>query len=282
MVKSDSEIYGGFNSPSAIVHTHLIHYFAIHRSPFAMTLASRLHGAWALLIWPLLARSPLPAQSLTVTGRVTLVAQATGRGPANNGNAVIWLTPLKEATRPPEVQNQQAAGRFRLLQKNKRFTPHILVVPVGAVVEFPNNDPFFHNVFSMFDGKRFDLGLYEAGSTRTVTFNKPGVSYIFCNIHPEMSAVVIATGTPYYGVSNAAGGVTISGVPAGRYELHVWAERCLPQVLKALGREVTVSTQSPSLGELRLPESGDLLRKHKNKYGRDYDPTDPSSPYGVQ
>jgi len=195
---------------------------------------------------------------------------------------VVWLTPLKEAARPLEVQKQPAAGRFQLLQKNKRFTPHILVVSVGAVVEFPNDDPFFHNVFSMFDGKRFDLGLYEAGSTRTVTFNKPGVSYIFCNIHPEMSAVVIATSTPYYGVSNAAGEVAISGVPTGRYQLNVWAERCLPQALKALTREVTVSIQSSSLGDLRLPESGDLLSKHKNKYGRDYDPTDPSSPYGVQ
>jgi plastocyanin len=247
-----------------------------------MIVASKHRSAWALLLWPLLARSLLPAQSVTVTGHVTLVPQAAGAGPANNANAVVWLTAPQEGARPLEVQNQPAASRFRLLQKNKRFTPHILVVPVGAVVEFPNDDPFFHNVFSMFDGKRFDLGLYEAGSTRTVTFNKPGVSYIFCNIHPEMSAVVIAINTPYFGVSNAAGQVAISGVPAGRYQINVWAERCLPQTLKALTREVTVSPQFSFMGELRLPESGDLLRKHKNKYGRDYDPTDPSSPYGVQ
>ncbi len=247
-----------------------------------MTLASKRCRACALLLWTLLGRSPLAAQIVTVTGHVTLVAQANGRAAADNANAVVWLTPLPETAGTLEVHNQPAAGRFRLLQKNKRFTPHILVVPVGAVVEFPNGDPFFHNVFSMFDGKRFDLGLYEAGSTRAVTFNKPGVSYIFCNIHPEMSAVVIATGTPYYGASNAAGEVAISGVPVGLYMLNVWAERCLPQALKALGREIAVSTQSSSLGELRLPESGDLLSKHKNKYGRDYDPTDPSSPYGVQ
>ena len=76
------------------------------------------------------------------------------------------------------------------------FTPHILVVPVGSVVRFPNADPFFHNVFSLFDGKRFDLGLYEAGSTKEVTFSREGLSYIFCNIHPEMSAVVISLSTP--------------------------------------------------------------------------------------
>ena len=63
---------------------------------------------------------------------------------------------------------------------------------MGAVVQFPNHDPFFHNVFSLFEGKRFDLGLYEAGSSRNVSFDRPGISYIFCNIHAEMSAVVIA------------------------------------------------------------------------------------------
>jgi hypothetical protein len=162
------------------------------------------------------------------------------------------------------------------VQKNKRFTPHVLVVPVGSVVEFPNLDPFFHNVFSLFDGKRFDLGLYEAGSTRTVRFNAVGISYIFCNIHPEMSAVVVVVKTPYYGISNGLGEVSIRNLPPGRYELNVWHERCLPDTLKAAVREVVVPSDSPSLGEIRLAESGDLLKNHKNKYGRDYET--PSSP----
>ena len=100
------------------------------------------------------------------------------------------------------------------MQRNKSFDPHVLVVPVGSVVAFPNHDPFFHNVFSLFEGKRFDLGLYEAGSTRDVHFDKPGISYIFCNIHPEMSAVVLALDTPYYGVSDPHGQVVIANVPA--------------------------------------------------------------------
>jgi plastocyanin len=105
-------------------------------------------------------------------------------------SAVIWLEPVQAiAPSPP--------GKFTLLQKNKTFTPHLLVVPVGSIVAFPNADPFFHNVFSLFDGKRFDLGLYEAGSTRSVVFSRVGVSYIFCNIHSEMSAVVIALDTPF-------------------------------------------------------------------------------------
>jgi hypothetical protein len=102
------------------------------------------------------------------------------------------------------------------------------------------------------------------------------VSYIFCNIHPEMSAVVIVTKNRYYAISNAAGDVAISDVPAGRYQLNIWHERCLPDALRSLSREVILSPGASSLGELRLPESGDLLSKHKNKYGRDYDPTVPS------
>ena len=115
----------------------------------------------------------------------------------------------------------------RLTQRNKSFEPHLLVMPVGSVVEFPNRDPFFHNVFSLFEGKRFDLGLYEAGSTREVTFSKPGISFIFCNIHAEMSAVIIALDTPYYGVSNHHGDVVIPSVPVGHYTLQSLVRRCV-------------------------------------------------------
>jgi plastocyanin len=241
-----------------------------------MSLAPSRRCCWPLLIWSLAAHPPLLAQGLKVTGHVTLVAPASRGRPADNSNAVVYLTPLEGTAGPPPARIEAASHHFRLVQKNKQFTPHILVVPVGAAVDFPNYDPFFHNVFSLFEGKRFDLGLYEAGATRTVIFNTPGVSYIFCNIHPEMSAVIIVTKYPYYAISNAAGDFAISDVPAGRYRLSIWHERCLPDALKALSREVTISPGSSSLGELRLPESRDLLSKHKNKYGRDYDPTVPS------
>jgi len=221
------------------------------------------------------AHGTLLAQGVVVTGRVRLVpARGQVRDP-DNSNAVVWLTPLDQ-TKSAAARNERAPGRYRLIQKNKQFTPHVLVVPAGAAVEFPNLDPVFHNVFSLFDGKRFDLGLYEAGTTRTVTFREPGVSYIFCNIHPEMSAVVIALTTPYHAISNAVGQFDITNVPNGRYQLNVWHERCLPESLKALSHTVEVSPASFSLDELRLPESSNLLSKHKNKYGRDYDPSPPA------
>jgi len=215
------------------------------------------------------------AQSTTVTGRVEVVRQSKVAA-KDDSNVVVWLTPLSE------VHDLDAAGRaprhLRLVQTGKHFEPHLLVVPVGAAVEFPNKDPFFHNVFSLFEGKRFDLGLYESGSSRTVYFDKPGISYIFCNIHPQMSAVVIALNTPYYVLSNRSGMITIPDVPAGRYTLHVWYEDALPEELNSLTREVTVSETKHSLGAIALTGKGVMQLGHKNKYGRDYDDPDPATP----
>src|SRR5580700_10634513 len=120
------------------------------------------------LLATLLASTSLPAQDLTVKGRVTVTGPANRARPRENADAVIWLTPVGENPDPAVARDQPPAGPYQLLQQGRRFRPHILVVPVGAVVEFPNHDPFFHNVFSLFDGKRFDLGLYETGSTKRV------------------------------------------------------------------------------------------------------------------
>jgi len=232
---------------------------------------------WLLPAVLVLACSSLGAQTVNVKGRVTLET-FKGRA-ANSSDAVIWLNPSNSIAVSPKFPRTAAPARYRLVQKNKRFVPHILVVPLGAVVDFPNDDPFFHNVFSLFDGKRFDLGLYEAGTTRAVTFNSAGVSYIFCNIHPQMSAVVIVTQSPYYAISSASGDFAINSVLPGRYQLNVWHERCLPETLKSLSREVEISPSSFSLGQIRLAESGDLLAKHKNLYGRDYEPPPPTASY---
>ena len=213
----------------------------------------------------------LAAQQVTLTARVTWQKGNRTRDP---GNVVVWLMPEGGAAAPALSPPSQ---KPRLTQKNKSFEPHVLVVPVGSVVEFPNRDPFFHNVFSLFDGKRFDLGLYEAGSSRDVHFDKAGVSYIFCNIHPEMSAVVIAVETPYYGISDSRGQIAIANVPEGRYELRVWYEGAQPDTLKAMEREVNVSESNSTLGVLRLVDYG-VVQAHKNLYGHDYDSSAPDNP----
>jgi plastocyanin len=212
------------------------------------------------------------AQELTVTGKVALEG---GANPSSALATVIWLAPMADS---PPVAPMHAV----LTQKNKAFDPHLLVVTRGSTVDFPNHDPWFHNVFSLFNGKRFDLGLYEAGTSRTVHFDREGVSFIFCNIHPEMSAVVVVIGSPYFATTNKQGDFTIPDVPAGRYMLHVWNESTLPATLQALSREVQLSDSSHSLGTIRVQVTRAASIPHKNKYGQDYEPPSPNNPVYVQ
>jgi len=188
--------------------------------------------------------------------------------------AVVWLMPLAGTQAPPFIPREP----YTLMQKNRTFLPHLLVIPVGAVVHFPNEDPFFHNVFSLFDGKRFDLGLYEAGSSKSVIFSREGVSYIFCNIHPEMSAVVLALSTPLYAVADADDSVVLRGIPAGDYKLRIWIEGVPPAFLDGLSRPLHVANQDLDLGTFTAPIARAKDTMHMNKYGNPYD-THSEAPY---
>ena len=223
-----------------------------------------------VLLFVALAAVCASAQQASLKGHVQLTQN--GRSRANAAMAVVWLTPKGVTLKPPQQDHIP-----QLVQKDKMFHPSLLVIPVGGKVEFPNHDPFFHNVFSLFEGKRFDLGLYESGSTRVVQFDKPGISFIFCNIHEQMSAVVIALATPYYAISDARGDIVIPNVPPGRYELQVFHPAAAPDTLRALTREITVAPGDTSLGAFTVNET-DIAQAHKNKYGRDYDRPDPDSP----
>ena len=138
----------------------------------------------------------------------------TRAGERPEPNAVVWL----ESAIAPGRETRKVV----LDQRNMSFTPHVLAVRVGTTVEFPNRDRVFHNVFSFHDGKRFDLGMYPVGSTRNVTFAKPGLSRIFCNIHPNMAAFVMAVDSGYFATSNASGRFLIAAVPPGSYVYHAW------------------------------------------------------------
>ena len=220
------------------------------------------------------------ARAATVTAQVAFSPLAQQHSKVGDySNIVFWLTPLSsDLAGEADTKLTGLPHHFQLVQSHKSFEPHLLVVPVGSMVEFPNKDPFFHNVFSLFDGKRFDLGLYEAGTMRAIKFDRAGVSFIFCNIHPQMSAVIFAMKTPYYGVADKSGSVEIRGVPAGRYRLGIWSERALPETLKSLERDVNVTEEVSSLGTIQIKSTKTLLADHKNKYGVDYDTTQPSNP----
>jgi plastocyanin len=218
----------------------------------------------AVLLFP----ERITLSSRVVRGRFELVNTKTKNrtGKTDASGVVAWMVPANGAA--PRSANRT---RKMITQRNKRFIPHIVVVQTGSEVDFPNEDPFFHNVFSIFNGRRFDLGLYASGETRPVNFNRPGASYIFCNIHPQMSAIVVAVDTPYFAVSDQSGKFQIDDIPEGQYRLNVWHERSQAENLTELMRSVQVTSSGLDLGVIHVSEEGYIPRPHPNKFGQEYD-----------
>jgi plastocyanin len=205
-----------------------------------------------------------------VSGEVVVTAPGAGAMEKDASRIVIWLVPADAMQRARATTTQ--SSHYRLLQRNKRFEPGLLVVPVGSVVDFPNADPWFHNVFSLYRGKRFDLGLYQAGSQRSVKFDRIGPSYLFCNIHPEMTGVVLALDSELFGVTDKNGHYSIADVPQGKYVFHAWYENAAPESLQELRRQVTIGTGNQTLPPISVKAAKQAAAGHKNKYGQDYDP----------
>jgi plastocyanin len=208
-------------------------------------------------------------QAADVIGQVELRMVSSGHS-ADASEVVVWLVPTAASLQKVSANSQKA--HYRLLQRNKRFEPNLLVIPVGSIVDFPNADPWFHNVFSLYRGKRFDLGLYQAGAQRSVKFDRLGPSYLFCNIHPEMTGVVLVVDSDHFGITDKAGRYSIADVPPGRYTVRVWYENATPESLKTLQRSVTIEGGSYTMPMISVPVAKQQQEDHKNKYGQDYDP----------
>lgn len=202
----------------------------------------------------------------TVHGHVEIVASKDPgvRKHSDYSGVVVWLDPVTGSWPAP------APHKAQMIQQGKRFIPHVLAITVGSSVEFPNNDPIFHNAFSNYDGQIFDVGLYPPGTKQTVPFRKEGIVRIFCNIHPTMSAVIVVLKSPYYAVSAKNGEFSIANVPPGQYRVRVFHERATEQTLHALERTVDVNGSDLALPGITVSESGYLLVPHKNKFGNDY------------
>jgi plastocyanin len=207
----------------------------------------------AAVAWPLGVAAP---RSADITGRVTMLDR--GDRPGDDvGQAVVWL-----ATRTPVAV---APVAVEIGTSRKEFSPHVLVVPAGSSVGFPNHDPFNHNVFSLSEESPFDLGLYGRGQTRSVRFARSGIVRVYCNVHAQMSAIVVVRDSPYFAQPSSDGSFTLPSVPPGEYSLHLWHERA-PEVTRVL----TVPADGIGALALELDARGYQFKPHLNKHGQPY------------
>lgn len=150
----------------------------------------------------------------TVKGTITIGGRPTS-------GVVVSIEGLPNESLKSKISNIESE-RAVIDQRDKKFIPHVLPVRVGRRVNFPNNDDTWHNVFSTSEAKKFDLGLYPPGNDRNVTFDKPGVVRILCNVHPHMEAYVVVKEHPFFAVSDSRGNYRLPAIPVGRYRLEIW------------------------------------------------------------
>lgn len=136
-------------------------------------------------------------------------------------NIVIYL----DSPDLPAARSGSATEEYRVEQRGETFIPHVLPIVKGSTVEFPNQDPIFHNVFSLSGTKSFDLGRYPQGESRSVTFDEAGIVPVFCHIHSDMNAIIMVLENPFFAVPGPDGRYTIENVPPGTYTLVAWHER---------------------------------------------------------
>jgi plastocyanin len=194
---------------------------------------------------------PAPAKALSSprardkSGSLTGSLRLDGPFAAAGGQGVVLLAPVGG---PKPTSHPRHAT---LEQRKKEFVPHLLTVPTGSTVSFPNADPVFHNVFSLSEAKRFDLGLYKNGDSRDVTFGQHGIIRLLCNLHAAMNAFIVVHDEPYVAVTDRTGRFHFRDLPPGKYKLRAWHERTKDMV----ERQIEVE---PGGSRLVVPMRADL------------------------
>jgi plastocyanin len=226
------------------------------RPPSTIILTSLL--ALAVGAVPRGAQTPLGGG--TIRGRVSVPDQAIvaprpsvaglagiAHVPVDRRRVVVYLDPTPVLTAFPKTPT-----RARMDQRDEQFMPRILAITTGSIVEFPNNDTTFHNVFSLSRARTFDLGRYPPGKNGAIRFDRPGVVPVFCDIHSHMSAYILVFDHPFFAVSDTSGRYAIHDVPAGTYVLSVWSElgRAEPRRI-AVGADATVEADMDVSGDAR-------------------------------
>jgi plastocyanin len=174
-------------------------------------------------------------------GYPTRAVQTTALAPVSElRNVVVYLKDAPARATPPVRQ--------QIHQRNETFMPRVVAVPIGSEVEFPNDDPIYHNVFSLSRVKSFNLGRYPRGETRRVRFDKPGIVKVFCDIHSHMSATVIVFNHPWFAVPDENGRYELPALPPGDRQITAWHER-----LGDTTTSVRVEVGRPATADFTLP-----------------------------
>lgn len=199
----------------------------------------------------------------TINGKVMFQTKR-GQQPVVN-ETLVWLDPLGKSTGKTW---KKPAATFTMTTRSKEFLPHVIAVPAGSTVSFPNEDPIAHNLFSLTPGNTFDLGLYRRGAGKNHRFEVPGAVNVYCNVHPNMSAIVHVMSTPYYGFADPNGNYSFD-VPPGKYRITAWNEQGGAQT-----SDIEVKADGTVAGATLLTIDGRNFRvsQHKNKFGQAYRP----------
>ena len=200
------------------------------------------------------------ASAAALSGHVSFLTKR-GQHPVAE-ETLVWLESAgaRHARRAPV--------NVQMMTKGKMLIPHVLAIPVGSTVSFPNQDPISHNLFSLTSGNQFDLGLYRAGAGKSHTFSTPGIVNVYCNVHPQMSAVIHVMAEPYFAFADARGDFALNDVPPGRYELVVWNEQ---GGMSRTAIDLPASGAPPPVA-VTLDSRGYRVMGHTNKNGRAYEP----------
>ncbi len=204
------------------------------------------------------AQNPAP-RTVQINGRISILEKDNKPSP-DLGDAVLYLegsVVTAAVARPVTVE---------IAITDKTYAPHVVVVPVGSTVRFPNHDPFNHNVFSVSEPNAFDLGLYGRGEAKSHTFASPGLVRVYCNVHPRMVAYVQVMANRYFAQPGVEGSFSIDSVAPGRYQLHAWHERIPAEVVK----EIAPGSGADEALQIALNARGYRWEPHRNKFGKNY------------
>jgi len=201
-------------------------------------------------------------QAHDVSGTVEVLLKGEKRK-TDLSSVIIYLDPVSQSS----IAEEALKTTFTITTKNKQFSPRVLAVPAGAKVQFPNFDSIFHNIFSVSSPNQFDLGLYKGGASKTQSFQQPGVVKVFCNVHPQMSATIVVSASPFYTIADQTGNFKLGDIPNGSFQLRAYTEE--GQTLK----KIDVGDKPV---EVRLTIDGRSFKKlrHKNKFGKEYSSED--------